>query len=59
MPLVSVANLRESRRHRDKREICGIASVELLPVYGADTRASAVGRTEYADATVRSFAFWL
>ena len=26
---------------------------------GVDTRASGVGRTEYADATVRSFAFWL
>ena len=26
---------------------------------GADTRASAVGRTEYAAAVVRSFAFWL
>ena len=26
---------------------------------GADTRASARGRTEYADATVRSLAFWL
>jgi hypothetical protein len=28
-------------------------------VTGADTRASGVGRTEYAAATVRSFAFWL
>ena len=26
---------------------------------GADTRASGLGRTEYAEATVRSFAFWL
>gem|GEM_PF-4697084 len=26
---------------------------------GADTRASGTGRTEYADATVRSLAFWL
>ena len=26
---------------------------------GAETRASGVGRTEYAEATVRSFAFWL
>ena len=26
---------------------------------GIDTRASAVGRTEYAEATVRSLAFWL
>ena len=26
---------------------------------GVDTRASAVGRMEYAEATVRSFAFWL
>ena len=26
---------------------------------GVDTRASGVGRTEYAEATVRSFAFWL
>ena len=26
---------------------------------GAETRASVVGRTEYAPATVRSFAFWL
>jgi len=26
---------------------------------GADTRASFVGRIEYAEATVRSFAFWL
>ena len=26
---------------------------------GVDTRASRVGRTEYADATVRSLAFWL
>ncbi len=26
---------------------------------GVETRASAVGRTEYADATVRSLAFWL
>ena len=26
---------------------------------GVDTRASGVGLTEYADATVRSFAFWL
>ena len=28
-------------------------------VSGADTRASGVGRTEYALAIVRSFAFWL
>ena len=28
-------------------------------VIGADTRASGRGRTENADATVRSFAFWL
>jgi hypothetical protein len=28
-------------------------------VRGADTRASGLGRTEYALATVRSFAFWL
>jgi len=28
-------------------------------VTGADTRASGTGRTEYALATVRSFAFWL
>lgn len=28
-------------------------------VSGAETRPSGVGRTEYADATVRSFAFWL
>jgi hypothetical protein len=26
---------------------------------GVDTRASRVGRTEYAEATVRSLAFWL
>ncbi len=26
---------------------------------GVDTRASAVARTEYAEATVRSLAFWL
>ena len=26
---------------------------------GAETRASGLGRTEYAAATVRSFAFWL
>ena len=26
---------------------------------GVDTRASGVARTEYADATVRSLAFWL
>ena len=26
---------------------------------GIDTRASGVGRTEYAEATVRSLAFWL
>ena len=26
---------------------------------GVETRASGVGRTEYAEATVRSFAFWL
>ena len=26
---------------------------------GVDTRASGVGRTEYPEATVRSFAFWL
>ena len=26
---------------------------------GAETRTSGVGRTEYADAVVRSFAFWL
>ncbi len=26
---------------------------------GAETRASGNGRTEYADAVVRSFAFWL
>jgi len=26
---------------------------------GADTRASGFGRTEYAEATVRSLAFWL
>jgi len=26
---------------------------------GVDTRASGSGLTEYADATVRSFAFWL
>ena len=28
-------------------------------VSGVDTRPSGFGRTEYADATVRSFAFWL
>jgi hypothetical protein len=28
-------------------------------VRGVDTRASGTGRTEYADATVRSLAFWL
>ena len=28
-------------------------------VSGAETRASGVGRTEYAPATVRSLAFWL
>ena len=28
-------------------------------VSGADTRASGPGRTEYAEATVRSLAFWL
>jgi hypothetical protein len=28
-------------------------------VSGIDTRASGVGRTDHADATVRSFAFWL
>ena len=28
-------------------------------VTGADTRASGLGRTEYAELTVRSFAFWL
>jgi hypothetical protein len=26
---------------------------------GIDTRASGVGRTDHAEATVRSFAFWL
>jgi hypothetical protein len=26
---------------------------------GIETRASGVGRTDHADATVRSFAFWL
>jgi hypothetical protein len=26
---------------------------------GIDTRASATGRSEYAEATVRSLAFWL
>jgi hypothetical protein len=26
---------------------------------GVETRASGVGRTEYWEATVRSFAFWL
>ena len=28
-------------------------------VRGVDTRASGVGRMEYAEATVRSLAFWL
>ena len=28
-------------------------------VSGADTRASGLGRMEYAEQTVRSFAFWL
>ena len=28
-------------------------------VSGVETRASGVGRTEYAEATVRSLAFWL
>jgi hypothetical protein len=34
---------------------CGTSSQRS----GNETRASGVGRTEYADATVRSFAFWL
>ena len=37
----------------------GRLSSSSSQVSGADTRASGLGRTEYALATVRSFAFWL
>jgi hypothetical protein len=37
----------------------GSHSGSSAQVMGAETRASGVGRTEYAEATVRSFAFWL
>jgi hypothetical protein len=37
----------------------GSQSVTSSQCSGAETRASSVGRTEYAAATVRSFAFWL
>jgi hypothetical protein len=59
MPAWRSPILREARGHRAQREVLGPAGVQLLQVTGADTRASALGRTEYALATVRSFAFWL
>ncbi len=37
----------------------GRQSATSAQVRGVDTRASRVGRTEYAEATVRSLAFWL
>ena len=37
----------------------GSTSATSSHARGALTRASGVGRTEYAEATVRSFAFWL
>ncbi len=45
--------------HGRDRELLGSAVAHLVPDSGVDTRASGVARTEYADATVRSLAFWL
>ena len=42
-----------------QRERLRLARGTSSHVSGVDTRASGVGRTEYAEATVRSFAFWL
>ena len=55
-----VADLGEARRHRGEREVARVADVDLVPGRAAPTRARrASGRTEYALAIVRSFAFWL
>jgi hypothetical protein len=56
---VAVADLREARGHRAQREVLGRHASSSSQVTGADTRASGLGRTEYALATVRSLAFWL
>jgi hypothetical protein len=37
----------------------GSTSATSSHVSGIETRASGVGRTDHAEATVRSFAFWL
>jgi len=56
---VAIADAREARGHRAQGELFRPAVVELVQESGAETRPSGLGRTEYALATVRSFAFWV
>jgi hypothetical protein len=42
-----------------KVKSAGLQASSSFQFTGADTRASGFGRTEYADVTVRSLAFWL
>ena len=54
-----VADLVDPLPHRLQRELRRVARAAPRPsVSGADARASGVGRIEYADAIVRSRAFW-
>ena len=56
---VHVTELREAFRHRRHREVLGLDVGQLVPGHGSRDRGIGRPRTEYAEATVRSRAFWL
>jgi hypothetical protein len=58
-PLPRVAVRGEPLQHHGQHVPLRVAVRHLRPGQRGGTRASAVGRTEYAEATVRSLAFWL